>query len=90
MPTSVKLDFEMKNRIQHLADIRQRSAHWIMRTAISEYINREEAKESFKQEAISSWKAYQATGEHLTGAEIGDWLNTWGTDKEVELPLCHK
>ena len=31
MATSIKLDDDLKNRIQHLADTQQRSAHWIMR-----------------------------------------------------------
>ncbi len=62
MATSVKLDDELKKRIQHLADVRHRSAHWIMREAIRDYVEREEARESFKQEAIASWKAYQETG----------------------------
>lgn len=90
MPTSVKIDSEMKSRIKQLADSRQRSSHWIMRTAISEYVSREEKRESFKQEAITSWKQYQATGNHLTGEEVGEWLSTWGTEKEAELPRCHK
>jgi len=90
MATSVKLDLEMKSRIQHLANIHQRSAHWIMRTAISEYVNKEEAKESFKQEALSSWKDYKETGKHLNGDEVSSWLNTWGTSNEVEIPSCHK
>ena len=34
MATSVKLDDALKKRIQHLADVRHRSAHWIMREAI--------------------------------------------------------
>ena len=90
MATSVKLDDELKNRIQHLADIRHRSAHWIMREAIRDYVEREEARESFKQEALASWTAYQETGQHLTGQEARDWLNTWGTDKETEVPECHE
>jgi predicted transcriptional regulator len=90
MATSVKLDDELKNRIQHLADARNRSAHWIMREAIRDYVEREEARESFKQEALASWTAYQETGQHLTGQEARDWLNTWGTDKETELPECHE
>jgi predicted transcriptional regulator len=90
MATSVKLDDELKSRIQQLADKRHRSAHWIMREAIREYVVREEARESFKQEALSSWTAYQESGRHLTGEEVSDWLNTWGTDKETELPPCHE
>ncbi len=90
MATSVKLDDELKSRIQHLANARHRSAHWIMREAIRNYVEREEARESFKQEALASWTAYQETGQHLTGQEARDWLNTWGTEKETETPECHE
>jgi len=90
MATSVKLDDELKSRIQRLADIRHRSAHWIMREAIRDYVEREEARESFKQEALASWKAYQETGRHLTGPEVRDWLNSWGTDNETQIPQCHE
>ena len=90
MATSVKLDDDLKDRIQQLADIRHRSAHWIMREAIRNYVEREEARESFKQEALASWTAYQETGQHLTGQEARDWLNSWGTDEETTLPQCHE
>jgi predicted transcriptional regulator len=90
MATSVKLDDDLKNRIQHLAEMRHRSAHWIMREAIRDYVEREEARESFKQEALASWTAYQETEQHLTGQEVRDWLKTWGTDKEAEIPPCHE
>ena len=90
MATSVKLDDDLKSRIQHLADVRQRSSHWIMREAIRDYVEREEARESFKQEALASWTAYQETGQHLTSQEVHEWLNTWGTDKETQIPPCHK
>ena len=60
-----------------------------LRKAIRDYVVREEAKESFKQEAVASWKAYQETGRHLTGQEVRDWLNTWGTEKETGIPPCH-
>jgi predicted transcriptional regulator len=90
MATSVKLDDELKKRIQHLADVRHRSAHWIMRESIRDYVEREETRESFKQESLASWTAYRETGQHLTGQEVRDWLNTWGTNKETEVPECHE
>ncbi len=90
MATSIKLDDELRSRIQHLADLRRRSAHWIMREAIRDYVDREEARESFKQEAMASWTAYQETGRHLSGQEVRDWLNNWGTEKEKEIPPCRK
>jgi predicted transcriptional regulator len=90
MATSIKIDDELKERIQHLADLRQRSAHWIMREAIASYVSREEARESFKQEAMESWTAYQETGRHVTGNEVRAWLNTWGNEAETEVPPCHE
>jgi len=90
MATSVKLDDDLKHRIQHLADLRHRSAHWIMKEAIRDYVVREESRESFKQEALASWKAYQETGEHLTGEEVRGWLKDWGADNNKEIPPCHE
>jgi predicted transcriptional regulator len=90
MATSIKIDDELKGRVQHLAALRQRSAHWIMREAITQYVAREEARESFKQEAVASWAAFQETGQHLTGQEVRAWLNTWGSKTETELPPCHE
>jgi len=89
MATSLKLDEEIKDRVQRLATTRRRSAHWLMLEAIRQYVEREEARESFKQEALASWTAYQETGRHLTGDEVRSWLDTWGTEAETELPKCH-
>lgn len=90
MATSLKIDDELKSRVQHLAGQRRRSAHWIMLEAIRQYVEREETRESFKQEALASWAAYQETGRHLTGQEVRAWLNTWGTDEEKAMPECHE
>lgn len=90
MATSIKLDDELNNRVRRLALQRQRSPHWIMREAIREYVTREEARESFHEEAMASWRAYKETGQHLTGEEVRAWLNKWGTETETEPPECHE
>lgn len=90
MATSLKIDDKLKKRVQQLAQQRQRSPHWIMREAIEQYVNREEARESFKQEAMASWTAYQETGRHLTGEEVRAWLHTWGTEAETAVPPCRE
>ncbi|WAH58304.1 ribbon-helix-helix protein, CopG family [Pseudomonas silvicola] len=89
MATSIKIDDDLKDRIQHLAALRQRTAHWLMREAITEYVQREEARESFKQEAQESWAAYQETGLHLDGEQVSAWLKTWAADEKAEAPECH-
>jgi predicted transcriptional regulator len=89
MATSVKLGDEMKSRIQHLADVRHRSAHWIMREAIHDYVEREEKREAFKQDALHAWEAYQENGLHLTLEEADAWLAKLETDEDAERPKCH-
>ncbi len=89
MPTSIKLDDELKNRIKHLADLRHRSPHWIMREAIAEYVVREEKRETFRQDAIKAWNDYQTTGLHLTQAETDAWLARLESGQDTESPECH-
>ena len=90
MATSLKIDDTLKGRVHNLAIQRRRSSHWIMLEAIQQYVEREEARESFKQEALTSWATYQETGQHLTGQEVRTWLNTWGSEDDKAVPECHK
>lgn len=90
MATSLKIDDILKGRVQHLASQRRRSPHWIMLEAIQQYVEREEARESFKQEALTSWTTYKETGRHLTGQEVRAWLSTWGANDEQAAPECHR
>lgn len=89
MATSVKLDAELTERLKRLAGRRQRTAHALMREAIREFVEREEARESFKEEALASWTAFQETGRQLSGDELRGWLKSWGSDAEAEAPDCH-
>lgn len=53
-PTSLKLDDELKGRVQQLAEARRRSSHWIMREAIAQYVEREEKRETLRQETLDA------------------------------------
>jgi len=87
--TSIKLDDELKGRVQQLADARQRSSHWIMREAIKQYVAREEKREAFKQDALHAWEEYQRTGRHLTQEEADTWLQQLEAGDDTEPPACH-
>ena len=90
-PTSLKLDDELKGRVQHLAEVRRRSSHWIMREAIEQYVEREEKREALRGETLKACDEFQATGLHVTADEVEKWLSTWGADDEQRAaPGCHK
>lgn len=87
--TSLKLDPEIKERVQRLAEARRRTAHWIMREAIHEYVSKEEKRQSFLHDAQVAWEDFQRTGLHLTDDEVGDWIAKLEAGEDVDLPPCH-
>jgi predicted transcriptional regulator len=89
-PVSLKLESGDHDRLKTLAEARQRSAHFLMKEAIHQYLDREEARQAFKDEALDSWRAFKETGRHLSGQELDDWLATWGTPHERKIPPCHE
>jgi predicted transcriptional regulator len=86
MVMSLEIDGELERRVLHLASLRNRSPHWIMREAIRQYLERE----SFKQDAIDAWESYKANGLHLTMDEFAAWLARLEVDKDAEPPKCHE
>ncbi|MGI3212853.1 CopG family ribbon-helix-helix protein [Roseovarius tibetensis] len=89
-PTSLKLDDKMKERVQHLANSRKRTSHWIMREAIAQYVEREEKREALQRDTLKAWEEFQETGLHATAEEVDQWLASWGTEDELPAPECHK
>jgi predicted transcriptional regulator len=61
-PVAIKIDENTKARIRRLADAGQRTPHWLMREAISQFVDREEKREAFRQDALQAWEAFRATG----------------------------
>lgn len=87
---SVKLDTATRSQLQHIAEIKRRTPHWIMREAILEYVRREERKAVFREETLKAWEEYQSTGLHATAEAVDTWLASWGNDQELPVPQCHE
>ncbi|MVW78815.1 CopG family ribbon-helix-helix protein [Bordetella sp. 02P26C-1] len=87
-PKSIKLDDELKGRVQHLTEARRHTSQWIMREA-AHYVEREERREAFKQDALRAWADYQRHDVHLTLEEADAWLAKLEAGEDVEPPECH-
>jgi predicted transcriptional regulator len=87
--TSLKLDNELKERVQRLALVRRRSAHWVMREAVEQYVTREEQREQLRQDALAAWNHYQTTGLHATAEEADAWLAKLEAGEDAVAPECH-
>jgi predicted transcriptional regulator len=88
-PVAIKLDEATKARVKRLAAARQRTSHWLMREAITQYVEREEKREAFRQDTLKAWDEYRSTGRHLTAAEADAWLAQLEQGQDIEPPACH-
>lgn len=87
--TSLKLNTETKARVQRLAAARRRTPHWVLREAVEQYVEREEARERLRQDALAAWNHYQETGLHVTAGEADAWLAKLEAGKRSAPPKCH-
>jgi predicted transcriptional regulator len=87
-PVAIKIDEDTKARVKRLAEARQRTPHWLMREAITQYVQREEQREAFRQDALQAWEAYRTTGLHVTADEADRWLAQLQDGNDVDPPKC--
>ena len=88
--TSLKLDPVVKERVRRLAESQRRTAHWIMREAIEQYVEREEKREQFWQDTLAASEDFHTTGLHLTDEEVDDWIKKLEAGENAPLPECHE
>ena len=88
-PVAIKIDQDTRDRVKRLAEARHRTSHWLMREAISQYVEREEKREIFRQDGIKAWNEYQANGLHVTSEEVDAWLGQLEAGDDVDPPECH-
>ena len=88
-PVAIKIDEDTKARVKRLADARHRTAHWLMREAITQYVDREEKREAFRQNTLKAWEEYRTTGLHVTADESDAWLAQLEQGNDIEPPACH-
>ena len=86
-PIAIKLPENDHERLSRLAEVKKRSPHWLAKEAISQYLDREEAVEHFRQETIARWEEYRQTGKTVSNDVVMTWLDSWGTNEESEPPV---
>jgi len=71
----VKLDEKTRDRLKSLGEVKDRSPHWLMKTAIREYLDREEAFEREKREDQERWDRYVHAGTFIDNDSMMSWLD---------------
>ena len=84
--TGVKLDETLHTRLKALSEAKDRTPHWLMKSAIEEYVQREETYEQEKREDRERWQRYQLTGDAIPHEAVDAWLASWGSESELPCP----
>jgi predicted transcriptional regulator len=70
----IKLDEDIRIRLKALAAAKKRTPHWLMRTAIEDYLKKEEQYEKEKAEDAERWEHYIITGKFIENEKVLAWL----------------
>jgi len=89
IPKVVKLDPAIRDRLERLSEVKHRSPHWLMKEAITRYLEQEEYSEQLNQETLARWQEAEQ-GKVVSHQAVNQWLDTWGTDEESDRPPCGK
>ena len=76
--------------MERLAERLQRTPDWLTRDAVRQYVEREEARDAFLQQARDAWQEHRQTGLQASAEEVLEWLATWGGESETAAPVCHE
>ncbi|OGT55812.1 MAG: hypothetical protein A3F14_03115 [Gammaproteobacteria bacterium RIFCSPHIGHO2_12_FULL_43_28] len=89
IPKVVKLDSDIRDRLERLGEVKHRSPHWLMKEAITRYLEQEEYNEALNRETLARWQEAEQ-GKVVSHQAISKWLDTWGMDEESDRPPCGK
>ena len=89
-PMSLRLDAELRDRLERIAQMKKRSSHALARDAVTRFVAEEEKQAAWNASCEAALHDYQETGLHITHVETDSWLDTWGTSNETPAPECHE
>ncbi|MEO8105015.1 MAG: toxin-antitoxin system [Candidatus Saccharibacteria bacterium] len=82
----IKLDDNTQARLKALGEIRDRSPHWLMKTAIESYLKREEKYEIEKAEDATEYEDYLLSGKAIDNSTVLSWLDDLTHNKNTPWP----
>jgi predicted transcriptional regulator len=88
--TSIKLDAELKERIDRLAERRQRTPHWLMKQAIESFVEQEEHADDVVAMLDGRLRHMKETGLHVSNEEAQEWLTRLARGERPPPPKPHR
>ena len=83
--TTVRLQAEVEQHLDEIANRLQRSKGWVINQARAEYIEKQRVEQERWQQTLEAMES-AAQGKVIDASEVHDWLSSWGTDGERSAP----
>jgi predicted transcriptional regulator len=87
--TTVRLQAEVEQHLETIANKLHRSKGWVINQALSEYIERQQREQERWKQTLEAMES-AAQGKLVDASEVHSWLNSWGTENEQEAPGSDK
>ena len=81
--TSVRMPDDLTQRLDATAARLRRSKGWINNDAVREYLEREDLRQRRDEETREALAELDA-GNLVDGDEVLAWIDTWGSDDELQ------
>jgi len=83
--TSVRMPEQLMNKLEEMAKKLDRSKGWIIKDALSQYVERMDRREKMLVETRLALADVEE-GNVIDGEEVLSWIESWGTSDEKMPP----
>jgi predicted transcriptional regulator len=83
--TSVRIQPDLEETLEQMAGRLHRSKSWLINRAVREYIERAEEGAARWQQTLVALESV-AKGRVVDGDAVHEWLESWGSAKELPAP----
>lgn len=87
--TTVRLKTEVEKHLEAIANRLHRSKGWVINQALSEYIEKQQLEQARWQQTLEAMES-AAQGKVVDATDVHNWLNSWGTENELDAPRPDK
>jgi predicted transcriptional regulator len=83
--TSLRISQDIEAPLENLAQRLDRSKNYLINQAIKEFIARQMMEDSRWDDTMAALESAKA-GKLIDESQVTEWLQSWGTDKELSPP----
>lgn len=83
--TTVRLQAEVEQHLDEIANRLQRSKGWVINQALAEYIEKQRVEQERWQQTLEAMES-AAQGKVVDASEVHEWLRSWGKEDERDAP----